>query len=60
MKFKPTILKIIISIIIAVLFFIWYNSQIICDKGKCYQEPLIISFVLVIIIYVFWSLLQKD
>ena len=39
-------------------FFVWYGSQIICDKGSCYQD-LLLYLILLIMVYIVWSLIQN-
>lgn len=60
MNFKPTLIKIFISLIAAILFFNWYNSKLLCDKGSCIDPASwVISILLAIIIYSIWSLIQN-
>jgi hypothetical protein len=59
MNWNPTIPKTSISILLGLIFFTWQNSLIMCDKGPCYEIPLIMSIALIIIIYLLWSVFQK-
>jgi len=65
MNFKPTLLKSIVSIIIFLILYIYQAGGIKCDSpGGCFKAvwiyPLYLSIISLIVIYVIWSLIQKN
>ena len=68
MYFKPTILKTIVSLLVAIIIDYFLNSNFICSVGdKCpttlqlmiSTTGIMESLVSFIIVYIIWSLIQK-
>ncbi len=66
MKFKPTLLKTIISILFGILYFLYTNFFIVhCSdlpNRPCDYNPvidLIISLIIILVAYLIWSLFEK-
>ena len=64
MNFKPTLWKTIVSIAIGVAWFTYDWGDFKCDSpGGCHQalyNILIYAVIIIIILYVIWSLIQKN
>lgn len=67
MNFKPTIWKTIVSIFVGIIAFVWHvnTNYVVCNIVGCLPaydwEGSVISFIVsVVIVYVIWSLIQKN
>lgn len=64
MNFKPTKWKVIVSVLVGVIMYIYFAGGVKCDSpGGCIEAvwviPLYYTILLIVIIYLIWSLIQK-
>jgi hypothetical protein len=64
MKFKPTLLKSLVSVIISLIIYLYQAGSIMCDSpGGCFEavwiNPLYLTIISLVVVYTIWSLIQK-